>query len=183
MRGSTMTFPLLCGMWNLKLLHFAIALWLPWHSAAQSTTAPIDIGEVPMTFAGTHPPDSAVLALLAAESSIMEKYRVATLRDSLRKELLSPGWFYHGIDGMPIDLNGLTVRQTRNGFKLIDATVIREVLYQYENSAILVLHERMTLEDKGVVKERHGSLIMVLSKENGRWVIQAEIIGREPPSN
>ncbi|MBL7963552.1 MAG: nuclear transport factor 2 family protein [Flavobacteriales bacterium] len=103
------------------------------------------------------------------------------VRDSSRKELLSPGWFYHDIDGMPIDLKGLTARQTRNGFKLINATVIREILYQYENTAILVLHERMTVEDKGVRKERSGSLIMVMGRENGRWVIQAESIGSEPP--
>ena len=82
-----------------------------------------------MTFAGTHPPGSAVLALLRTESEIMEKHRVVAVRDSLRKEILSPGWFYHGVDGMPIDLKGLTARQTRNGFKLIDAEVMREILY------------------------------------------------------
>ena len=155
-------------------LLFTLALLLSLSSAAQIT-------EVAMTFAGTHPPDSAVLALLRTESEIMEKHRVVAVRDSLRKEILSPGWFYHGVDGMPIDLKGLTARQTRNGFKLIDAEVMREILYQYENTAILVLHERMTVEDKGERKEVYGSLIMVLGKENGRWKIQAEAIGSEPP--
>lgn len=162
------------------LLPVALVLWLPSMSAAQAPVPPTN-GEVPMTFAGTHPPDPAVLALLKAESEIMEQHRVVAVRDSLRKELLSPGWFYHGIDGMPIDLKGLTARQTRNGFKLIEASVLREILYQYENTAILVLHERMTVEDKGERKEVYGSLIMVLGKENGRWKIQAEAIGKEPP--
>jgi len=39
----------------------------------------------------------------------------------------------------------------------------------------------MTVEDKGERKEVYGSLIMVLGKENGRWKIQAEAIGSEPP--
>ncbi|MFZ1692278.1 MAG: nuclear transport factor 2 family protein [Flavobacteriales bacterium] len=162
-------------MHYFPIIPFVLALLLSLSSAAQTT-------EVPMTFAGTHPPDSAVLALLAAESAIMEQHRHVSVRDSMRKELLSPGWFYHGIDGMPIDLKGLTARQTRNGFKMIEASVMREILYQYENTAILVLHEHMTLEDKGERKEVYGSLIMVLGKENGRWVIQAEAIGSEPPA-
>ncbi|MBL7963553.1 MAG: hypothetical protein JNM31_06880 [Flavobacteriales bacterium] len=52
-----------------KLLPFALALLLPGLSIAQNNT-PATSGAVPMTFAGTHPPDGAVLALLAAESEV-----------------------------------------------------------------------------------------------------------------
>lgn len=142
--------------------------------------AQADPDSVPMEFRGTHPPDSAVLALLDAESRIMEEHRDVAVRDSLRRPLLSDGYFYHGIDGAPIDLAGLTARQTRNGFKLIRAKVLREVLYQYENSAILVLHEESTVEDKGVVRTRARSTLLVMAKENERWVFLADIIGQDP---
>jgi uncharacterized protein YqfB (UPF0267 family) len=74
----------------------------------------------------------------------------------------------------------LTARQTRNGFKVLSMKVLSETLYQYENSAILVLNEQMTVQDKGEVKDRTRSTLIVMAKENGRWVMQADIIGQDP---
>jgi hypothetical protein len=141
------------------------------------TTSP----EVIMEFRGTHPPDSSVLRLMEAEARIFEEHREVAVRDSLRRELLSPGWFYHGMDGMPIDLDGLTARQTRNGFKLIGTKGLREVLYQYESTAILMLHEESTVQDKGETHMARRSTLLVMSKEDGRWVFVADIIGKDPP--
>lgn len=91
-----------------------------------------------MKFDGTHPPHTEVLKLLEREGGIMDSVLNVKERDSLRKELLSKGWFYHGIDGLPIRLEGLTKRQTKNQFKQLEAKVISETLYQYETTAILV---------------------------------------------
>ena len=140
----------------------------------------VDPLEVPMVLKGTHPPDPEVIALLDAESHIMEDHRDVAMRDSLRRGLLSRSWFYHGIDGAPIDLDGLTARQTRNGFKVLSVKVHSETLYQYENSAILVLNEQLTVQDMGEVKDRTRSTLIVMAKENGRWVMQADIIGQDP---
>jgi hypothetical protein len=132
-------------------------------------------------YRGTHQPDSAVLALLDEDARLFDTYRDVTVRDSLRRPLLSVGYFYHGLDGGPIDLDGLTRRQTRNGFKLLASRVLREILYQYEHTAVLVLHEELTTLDKGVTCTALRSCLLVMGKENGRWVFQADIIGKDPP--
>ena len=76
-------------------------------------------------------------------------------RDSLRKELLSKGWFYHGVDGLPISLDGLTKRQTKNQFKQLDFKVISETLYQYETTAILVSVFWQKVMDKGEAERKY----------------------------
>ena len=70
-----------------------------------------------MKFEGTHPQNPDVLKLLEREGIIMDSVTNVKERDSLRKELLSTAWFYHGIDGLPISLEGLTKRQTKINFK------------------------------------------------------------------
>ena len=67
-----------------------------------------------MKFEGTHPPNPEVLKLLEREGAIMDSVTNVKERDSLRKEIISDGWFYHGIDGLPINIDGLTKRQTKN---------------------------------------------------------------------
>ncbi|HEY0976934.1 MAG TPA: hypothetical protein VGE21_05645 [Flavobacteriales bacterium] len=132
-------------------------------------------------YRGTQPPDSAVIQLLEEDARLFATYRDIAMRDSLRRRLLSPGYFYHGLDGKPIDLEGLTQRQERNGFKLLASSVLREILYQYESTAILVLHEELTTLDKGMTKTSLRSCMLVMGKENGRWVFQADIMGKDPP--
>lgn len=128
---------------------------------------------------GTLPPDSAVLQLLATYSEAFNIRDVAE-RDAKRKEIVSPAYFYHGIDGAPISLAGLTKRQTGNKFKVLADSVYDEVLYQYENTAILIFKEWQHLTDKGVEKESLNSVLIVMGKENGKWVVIADIIGMKP---
>jgi hypothetical protein len=175
-----MDFTFLRPMAIIRILTVLLALGYFQPNVARCQLTATGTPEIHMTFSGTHPPDSAVLALLSAESAIMDQHRDVAVRDSLRRQLLSPGWFYHGIDGAPIDLDGLTARQTRNGFKVLSVKVLSETLYQYENSAILILNEEMTVQDKGEVKDRTRSTLIVMAKENGRWVMQADIIGQDP---
>jgi hypothetical protein len=130
---------------------------------------------------GTLPPDSAVLKLLAAYGEVFNIRDVAE-RDVKRKELVSPAYFYHGVDGAPISLSGLTKRQTNNKFKVLADSVYDEVLYQYENTAILIFKEWQHLMDKGVEKKGVNSVLIVLGKENGKWVVIADIIGMKPTS-
>lgn len=130
---------------------------------------------------GTLPTDSAVLTLLQQYSEVFNIRNVAE-RDSKRKELVSPAYFYHGIDGAPISLAGLTKRQTDNQFKVFADSVYDEVLYQYENTAILIFKEWQHLTDKGVEKESLNSVLIVMGKENGKWVVLADIIGMKPQS-
>jgi len=131
-------------------------------------------------YAGTHPPNSEVLALMERDAEIFEKYKNVSVRDSLRKEIISKAYFYHGIDGKPIDIDGLTKRQTKNEFQLLEDKVVDEVLYQYENSAILVYKSYLKLKDKGEIHERFRSNLMVFSKEDGKWKIIADIVGQDP---
>jgi len=130
-------------------------------------------------FEGTVKPDSAVLKLLTQYSEVFN-FRDVTVRDAKRKELVSPAYFYHGVDGAPISLSGLTKRQTNNNFKVIADSVYDEVLYQYENTAILIFKEWQHLTDKGVEKESTNSVLIVMGKENGKWVVIADIIGMKP---
>lgn len=133
-----------------------------------------------MKFAGTHPPNELVLELLKRESDIFEKTTNVKERDSLRKQIISKGFFYHGIDGKPIDINGLTKRQTKNGFQLVSSEIMSETLYQYESTAILIVVEKQKVKDKGEIHENINSVLIVMGIENGEWKIQADIMGRKP---
>ena len=133
-----------------------------------------------MKYAGTHPPNPGVLKLMERDAEIFDKYREVSVRDSLRKEIISPEYFYHGIDGKPIDIEGLTKRQTKNQFQLLEEEVLSETLYQYENSAILVYTVKLKIKDKGKIHDRYRSNLMVFSKENGEWKIISDIVGQDP---
>ena len=133
-----------------------------------------------MKYSGTHPPNPEVLKLMERDAEIFDKYREVSVRDSLRKEIISPAYFYHGIDGKPIDIEGLTKRQTKNQFLLLDEEVLSETLYQYENSAILVYTVKLKLKDKGEIHDRLRSSLIVFSKENGAWKIISDIVGQDP---
>lgn len=133
-----------------------------------------------MKFEGIHPPNPEVLKLLEREGAIMDSVTNVKERDSLRRELLSKRWFYHGIDGLPISLEGLTKRQTKNQFKQLDFKVISETLYQYETTAILVSVFWQKIMDKGELKENTRSNLIVMGLENGEWKMQADIIGMNP---
>jgi hypothetical protein len=133
-----------------------------------------------MKYAGTHPPNSEVLKLMERDAEIFDKYREVSVRDSLRKEIISPEYFYHGIDGKPIGIEGLTKRQAKNQFQLLEEEVLSETLYQYENSAILVYIVKLKLKDKGEIHDRLRSSLIVFSKENGEWKIISDIVGQDP---
>lgn len=158
----------------MRLLIFimTILLALPVFSFAQQ-----------IKFEGTHPPDTGVLKLLDDYATIFEKYKAVAERDAKRKAILSPSYFYHGMDGAPISLEGLTRRQTKNEFKLIADSVYDQVLYQYENTAIFIFKEWQHLVDKGVEKTGTNSVLIVVGKENGHWKILSDIIGQKPTSN
>lgn len=141
----------------------------------------ISIQSFPQAYEGTQPPDSAVVQLLAQYSEVFNIRNVAE-RDAKRKDLVSAGYFYHGIDGAPISLTGLTKRQTNNNFKVLADSVYDEVLYQYENTAIMIFKEWQHLTDKGVEKESVNSVLLVMGKEKGKWVVIADIIGMKPKS-
>jgi hypothetical protein len=131
-------------------------------------------------FTGTHPPDSGVIHLLHYYSKSFDDNATVAERDAKRKALVSPAYFYHGIDGAPIGLEGLTKRQTKNQFKLMKDSVYDNVLYQYENTAIYIFKEWQHLTDKGVEKEVTNSVLIVMGKENGEWKILSDIIGQKP---
>jgi len=133
-----------------------------------------------MKFEGTHPPNSDVLKLLEREGDIMDSVKNVVERDSLRRQIISQGWFYHGIDGKPINLDGLTKRQSKNQFQTLDFKIISETLYQYETSAILVSIFWQKITDKGELRENYRSNLLVIGLENGQWKIQADIIGQDP---
>lgn len=153
----------------MKILFFFIAL-----TALNRTI------NAQMKFEGTHPPNKEVLALLEQEAKIMDSVRNVRQRDSLRAQILSKGFFYHGVDGKPINLEGLTKRQTKNNFQALDAKVISETLYQYESTAILVITEWQKVKDKGVISDNYNSVLIVMGIENGKWKILSDILGRKP---
>ena len=133
-----------------------------------------------MKFEGTHPPSREVLKLIERETEIFENEKDVGKRDSLRSELLSPAWFYFGQDAKPVNLEGLTKRQTRNEFESLESKIISETLYQYESTAILVVIEWGKGKDRGKIFEGYESYLIVMGIENGEWKIQADIQGREP---
>jgi hypothetical protein len=130
-------------------------------------------------FEGTMKPDSAVLKLLTRYGEVFD-FRDVAVRDAKRKELVSPAYFYHGMDGAPIGLDGLTKRQIKNDFKVLADSVYDEVLYQYENMAVLIFKEWQHIQDKGVEKKSVNSVLILLARESGHWKVVADIIGQKP---
>ena len=133
-----------------------------------------------MKFEGTMSPKKEVLALLEAEAKIMDSVRNVKQRDSLRRPFLSDAFFYHGLDGKPIGLEGLTKRQTKNNFQYLESIIISETLYQYESTAILIVLERQKVKDKGEIHENYISSLMIMGMENGEWKILSDIMGMPP---
>lgn len=131
-------------------------------------------------FAGTKAPDPAVLELLGKYEAASTGFATVAERDARRKPLLSDGYFYHGMDGKPIDSEGFTARQTKNDFKQTEVRRSDFVLYQYENTAILTYHQWSKGSDKGKASEGYSSFLLVMGKENGVWKVVSDIIGQEP---
>lgn len=134
-------------------------------------------------YTGTHPPDSAVLLLLREYGKAFDNNQSIAERDAKRKALVSRAYFYHGVDGSPIGLDGLTKRQTKNEFKVFNDSIYDEVLYQYENTAVFLFKEWQHLTDKRVEKETLNSVLIVMGKENGRWKVISDIIGMKPKAS
>ncbi|HMJ46417.1 MAG TPA: hypothetical protein VK498_03765 [Ferruginibacter sp.] len=133
-----------------------------------------------MKFEGTQPVKKEVLDLLKKEAEIMDNVTNVKKRDSLRRQILSKAFFYQGLDGRPINLDGLTNRQTKNQFKMLETKLISQTLYQYESTAILVLIDWQKVADKGEIHESYNSFLMVMGIEEGEWKILSDIIGRKP---
>ena len=131
-------------------------------------------------YAGTKKPEPAVLKLVRDYERAMTEYKTVADRDVNRQRYLSRSYFYQGTDGIPIDSAGLTARQTRNTFKLLEIKRYNYVLYQYETTAILAYHTYEKGMDKGETYEGRGSFVTVMSKENGVWKVMADIIGADP---
>lgn len=132
-------------------------------------------------FGGTRPPDTAVLNLLARYEEAARNFKTVVERDVRRKPLLSAGYFYHGMDGAPVDLDSLTRRQTKNKFTPGKDSLYSFTLFQYENTAIFSYKSYSTGgTDKGKPYEGTGSALIIMSKENGVWKIISDIIGQDP---
>jgi hypothetical protein len=71
-------------------------------------------------------------------------------------------------------------RQTKNEFKVLADSVYDEVLYQYENMAVLIFKEWQHIQDKGVEKKSVNSVLILLTRENSHWKVAADIIGQKP---
>lgn len=155
----------------------AVSLWL----TPLVTSAQEDIG---IEFRGTHPPDPGVLQLImeysAAASDTMLEEGVDA-RDDARKGLVSKGYYYHGMDGSPIGLEGLNARQNNNGLRIDTSETYDAVLYQYENVAIGTYKTLQSGEDRGeAFDDLRNSAILVMAKEDGKWVVVSDIIGAQP---
>jgi hypothetical protein len=134
-----------------------------------------------MKFGGTQPPDTAVLNLLGRYEEAARNFKTVAERDARRKPLLSAGYFYHGMDGAPVDLDSLTRRQTKNKFTPGKDSLYSFTLFQYENTAVFSYKSYSTGGmDKGKPYEGTGSALIVMSKENGVWKIIADILGHDP---
>ena len=129
---------------------------------------------------GSHPPDSAAMALAARYGAVMSEWSSVAERDSLRAALLADGYFYQGIDGTPIGREGMGARQTRNRLRVHEQSVYDVVFHQYANTAIVTFKMRQRGEDKGRPFEGYRSGVTVLTRTSEGWRVAADIIGKDP---
>lgn len=63
------------------------------------TSVDIQISAQEMKYNGTHTPNHELIKLMERDAEIFDKNREVAVRDSLRKEIISSAYFYHGIEG------------------------------------------------------------------------------------
>lgn len=148
-----------------------LLLLLPGSAAAQES----DVG-----YAGSQPPDPAAVELATRYGAVMADWSTVEERDRLRAEMLADGYFYQGVDGTPIGLEGKTARQTRNEFQVDERSIYDIVFHQYGNTALLTYKIQQRGKDKGEPFESHSSAVTVLTRTPEGWRVAADIIGSEP---
>lgn len=132
-------------------------------------------------YAGSRAPDSTVIELAMRYGSIMSRPLTPAIRDSLRAGLVTDGYFYQGLDGTPIGLEGLTARQTRNEFQLQERSFQDVVLHQHENTALVTYKLHSRGEDRGEPFDDFRSGALVLTRTADGWRVAADILGQDPP--
>ena len=147
-------------------------------SAATSAqeAAPPDI-----EYGGSHPPNPEAIAVALEYAAADSGYSSVEERDERRARLVSPGYFYHGLDGHPVSFDGLTERQTANGLE--DASVNKTfgvVFHQYENTALVTYKTWNVRMDMGRERALLGSGLMVLTRTADGWKVVSDSVGREP---
>ena len=130
--------------------------------------------------AGPLPPDADVLELIHRYLSVGFSDLSIADRDEQRRPMLSAGWIYHGIDGSPIGLGGLTQRQTRNELKIHERRSHDHTLFQHDNTAIFTFKVWSAGEDKGKLFGGCGSWVTVMTRTPQGWRAAADIVGAEP---
>lgn len=132
-------------------------------------------------YGGSHPPDPAAIAVAVQYAAADQGYSSVEERDQQRRQLVSPGYFYHGLDGHPISFDGLTERQTNNGLEDASAyEIFGVVFHQYENTALVTYKSWTVRMDQGRERARLGSGMMVLSRTENGWQVVSDILGVEP---
>lgn len=160
-----------------KAILCAVALMVscPVTVAAQEAP-PADIA-----FGGTHPPDPAAIAVAMEYAATEQGFDSVAERDEGRAPLVSPGYFYHGLDGHPIDFEGMAARQTANGLEESSVNEYFDVaFYQYEHTALVTYKIWNVRMDMGRERAMLGSGLMVLTQTEDGWQVAADFLGREP---
>ncbi|MDP4574794.1 hypothetical protein Q9K02_06525 [Qipengyuania sp. G39] len=132
-------------------------------------------------YGGSHPPDPEAIAVALEYAAADSGYSSVEERDERRSRLVSPAYFYHGLDGHPVSFDGLTERQTANGLE--DASVNETfgvVFHQYENTALVTYKTWNVRMDMGRERALLGSGLMVLSRTEDGWKVVSDFLGREP---
>jgi hypothetical protein len=135
--------------------------------------------ELKMKFAGSHPPAPEVLSLIQQYQAASTNFPSIAARDEKRRPLMSPGYFYLGLDGVPIGFDGLGARHTRNDLKFEGQAFYDIVLHQYENTAIVTYKTHNKGMDKGKPFSQHSASALVMGRTAEGWRVVADVLGRE----
>lgn len=133
--------------------------------------------------AGELSPEPEVVDLLRDYLSIAFADLPIAERDEQRRSMLAPGWMYHGVDGSPVDFDGLTERQTRNRLRIHERRSHDHRLFQYDQTAIFTFKVRVRGEDKGQEFEVCNSWLTVCTRTPDGWRVAADIVGAEPDAH
>ncbi|WP_338240526.1 hypothetical protein [Aurantiacibacter hainanensis] len=169
----------------MRLAAFVIAAAAPALLALAATpvTAQDAAADLPpgIQFAGTHPPDPEAIAVALAYAEADQGYDSIAERDAARANLVSEGYFYHGLDGHPIDFTGLGERQTSNDMQDASERVTFDVtVHQYENTMLVTYKSWDVRMDRGAMRERLGSALMVLTRTDDGWKVASDFLGLQP---
>lgn len=135
-------------------------------------------------YEGSHPPDPKAVAVAMKYVDIGRGSLSLEERSDRRAGLISPGYFYHGLDGHPISFDEFLAREMENGEKYVRPDEKFDVVFhQFKNTALISYKSWSSRGDGENERAALGSGLIVLSRSEDGWQVVSDFLGAAPSAH